>query len=164
MSTDRVLIRSRFWPRFLRWAVGFQLAFALLVTTTVVSRGLNGEPLVDLDDAIGWGAIAAVLGGFCLVLAFRRRNFEAAEITPAGVWPYLKGWGRDPLFPWALIDTVRVKAGPFGNRWLEVVPTDAPPFKLTARPHDPDGVLDALEQFAGPDHPLTQAYSTLLDK
>ncbi len=157
---DRVLIRSRFWPRFLRWAVGFQFAFALLVGTGVASRGLNGEPLASLKDIFSWAVTAALLGGFCLVLAFRRRNFKAAEITPRGIRPL------DPrnFHSWACLGTVRVKVGPFGNRWLQVNPDYAPPFVLTARPHDPDGVLDALERFAGPDHPLTQAYSTLLDK
>lgn len=56
-----------------------------------------------------------------------------------------------------------MKAGPFGNRWLEVTPDYATPFKLTAHPTDPAAVLEALERFAGEHHPLTRAYATLLE-
>lgn len=78
-------------------------------------------------------------------------------LTPTGICPYALRHGWDIRYRWAEVETVRVKAGPFGNRWLEVVPSDAPPFKLTARPIHSAEVLDALERFAGPDHPLTQA-------
>lgn len=47
--------------------------------------------------------------------------------------------------------------GSVGNRWLEVIPAGVPPFPVTPYPTDPTGVLEAVEEFAGPDHPLTRA-------
>ncbi len=161
---DRVVIRSRFWPRFLRWAVGLQLGLALLHLVGLVIEGVRGRGWMPTEVALSMGIVSVVLAALALVIAAGRWNVEAADIIPRGIRPLRRASRWDRRYPWALIESVRVKVGPFGNRWLEVVPLSEPPFKLTARPSDPDGVLDALEQFAGPDHPLTRAlYSVLVN-
>ena len=159
--TDRVLIRSRFWPRYFRWALAFQFGWVLYLGIGVAIRVLNGQGLPPIESVLAWGIVSGVLAVMSLVLAAGRWNVDAADIIPRGIRPLRRASRWDRRYPWALIETVRVKAGPFGNRWLEVVPRDEPPFKLPARPSDPDAVLEALEQFAGPDHPLTQAYHAL---
>jgi hypothetical protein len=156
---ERVVIRSRFWPRFLRWAVGWQLLISLFAVLVVLARGLNGRPLGSPHEVPALGVTSAVFALIALGLAVRRRNVDAAEITPDGVLPQeiWGGWAR--VYPWAAIESVRVRSGIVGNRWLEVVPTGGPKFIVTASPTDPAGVLDALERFAGQDHPLTLAFA-----
>lgn len=159
MPTNIVHIRSRFWPRFLRWAVGFQFGWALFIAVGVAVRVLDGDGLPPIELVPGWGFVSGVLALLALFIAYRRRNLGCAEITPRGV----RTLSPRMFHSWACLGTIRVKAGPLGNRWLEVMPDYAPPFKLTAHPTDPAAVLDALERFAGEHHPLTRAYATLLD-
>jgi len=160
--TEKVPIRAPFWSRYFRWAVVFQIGWAFFLGFGLLLRGVGGDWQLREELVYAWAIVSGVLAVLALFIAFRRRHLGCAEITPAGIRPYTIRHGWDIRYRWAEMETVRVKAGPFGNRWLEVVPKDAPPFKLTARPTDPLGVLDALERFAGPDHPLTQAYATLL--
>ena len=165
MSADepaRVVIRSRFWPLFLRWVVALQLLFALVVVVTAGSRGACGLPLVGQNDPVNWGGTFALLGlsGFAMTAA--QRNLDRAHLTLVGIRPARGLWMRGELYPWSQIESVRVKTGRFGIRWLEVWPLTGELFLLTAHLTDPAGVLDALERFAGPNHPLTQAYATLL--
>jgi len=156
-DADRVVIRPRFWPRFMRWAVGFQLAFGLLVGVTVASRGLNGQPLFDLKDGMSWGVTSALLGGFCLFRTLLWRNVEGAELSETGIRPLNRASRWKRRYPWPDVSAVWVRVGWFGKRWIEAQVGDDPPFPLTTRPSNPDAVLDALERFAGPDHPLTLA-------
>lgn len=154
-------LRARFWPRYFRWAITLQLGPLLLFGLNILYRGAGGDWDVATEVFVIWAGLSVVLAALALLVAFRRRNLGCAELTPKGIRPYTLRHGWDFRYAWAVIDTVRVKAGPFGNRWLEVVPDGAPPFKLTARPSDSDAVLEALEEYAGPDHPLTQAYHAL---
>jgi hypothetical protein len=154
---ERVIIRTRFWPRLLRWAVGLQLCFALLVGLGVVLRGLNGRPLSSPGEAEALAGLSAVFAVIALLISVRRRNLGRAEITPAGIRPFNRAGRWDRRYPWSMVETVRVKAGLLGNRWLEVCPTGEPYFNLTAYPANTAEVVDALERLAGPDHPLTRA-------
>lgn len=159
----RVVIRSRFWPRFLRWAVGLQIVLGLSVGFVVLMRGVNGRSLFSSGEWMGWATVSAMFAAMALGLAVRRRNVGAAEITPAGI----RSFDRVELwyisYPWPLIETVRVRAGLVGNRWLLVGVTDGPTFVVTASPADPIAVLDALERFAGPEHPLTRAFTVIVE-
>jgi hypothetical protein len=154
---DRVVVRARHGPRFLRWAIGFQLGLASFVGSGFVIEGVWGRGWMPVQAVVNLGALTGVSGLLATGITFGRRNTGAAEISPKGIRPL------DPrnFHRWECVGAVRVKAGPFANRWLEVVPNDAPPFVLTARASDPDALLDSLERFAGPDHPLTRAYATL---
>ncbi len=156
MPAELVAIRPRFWPRFLRWGGGCQLVLGLLVGPVVVIRGLNETPLIEPAESVVLGTFFILLGLIALGMAVRRRNLGRADISARGIRPY-RLYGTDMLYRWAEIATVRVRQGPLGNRWLEVVPAGEPPFPVTAYPTDPTGVLEALEEFAGPDHPLTRA-------
>ena len=166
MSGDqltRIPVRARFWPRYFRWAITFQFGPLLLFGLNAVFKGIRGDWALSVDFFLTWGVISVVLALLSLYIAVRRRNLGCAELTPPGIRPYTTRHGWDIRYRWSELETVRVKAGPFGNRWLEVVPTDAPPFKLTARPHDPLEILDAFERFAGPDHPLTLAMAEVTE-
>lgn len=162
MPAERVAIRPRFWPRFLRWGVGCQLVLGLLVGPVVVIRGLNETPLIEPAERIALASFSVFLGLGALGMAVRRRNLGRADISARGIRPY-RLYGTDMLYRWAEIATVRVRQGPVGNRWLEVVPAGEPPFPVTVYPTDPTGVLEALEEFAGPDHPLTRAMGVVQD-
>lgn len=157
--TEKASIRAPFWSRYFRWAVVFQVAWACFLGFGLLLRGVGGEWELREELVYAWAIVSAVLALLSLVIAFRRRHLGCAEITPRGI----RTLEPRNFHRWACLDTVRVRAGPFGNRWLEVVPNDAPPFKLTARPLNSLDVLDALERLAGPDHPLTQAYAMLAE-
>lgn len=161
-SAERVAIRPRFWPRYLRWAVGGQTLLAALVGPVVVVRGLNGVPLLEPHEPTFWGGLSGLAAVLAVVLAVRRRNLGRADISARGIRPF-RLYDPDTLYRWAEIATVRVRQGPVGNRWLEVVPAGRPPFPVTAYPTDPTGVLEALEEFAGPDHPLTRAVGAIVE-
>lgn len=166
MNTPPELVRLRaaFWPRYFRWAVAFQLAVAMLFgfgfALQVVSYGW-APPNDSYWYALG--ILSTSMAVVALAAAVRRRDYGCAELTERGVRPFSYRYGWDIRYGWEVLETVRVKAGPFGNRWLEVVPDEHPPFKLTAHPTDPAAVLEALERFAGEHHPLTRAYATLLE-
>lgn len=164
-NTERIFLRARFWSRYFRWAITFQLGWALLLAFVWAMRCIQGGWWMPEQVEMSWVIVAGVLALFALAIAVRRRNLGCAEITPIGIRPYTRrhGWGWGLRYPWAKIYTARLKAGPFGNRWLEVMPLDDTPFKITARPSNPDAVLDALERFAGPDHPLTLAMAEVVE-
>lgn len=154
---ERVAYRAGFLPRFLRWAVALQVGFGFLVGLGVVLRGLNGRPLSSPGEGEALAGLSAVFAVMALGIALRRRNFGGAEITPAGIRPFNRAARWDRRYPWSMVETVRVKAGLVGNRWFEVCPTGEPAFILTASPANTAEVVDALECYAGPDHPLTRA-------
>lgn len=163
-GVEKVFIRAHYWLRVLRWAVGFQIGLALLLGFSLASRGLSGGLTLSADDiyVLAVGSIGLTL--LALLTARRRRDVGAADMTVAGIRPLNRASRWDRRYPWAMLETVRIRVGLIGNRWLEVCPTGEPKFVLTARPTDPVGVLDALERFAGPEHPLTRAYAQLLDR
>jgi hypothetical protein len=162
-ASVRVVIRSAFVPRFLRWTVGFQLGIIALTALGVLVNGLQGRELFTRVDPFVLVQPSVVFAVLAVFIALRRRSVGAAEITAAGIRPFTRSVRWDRRYPWPLVELVRVRAGLVGNRWLEVCPTGEPKFILTARPTRPAEVLDALERFAGPDHPLTRAYAETLD-
>lgn len=159
----RVIIRSRFWPRFLRWAVGLQLGLVLPLGLGLVSRGLQGVEQMAPREFGVLAVSSASLAVVAAAIAIRRRNVGAAEINPSGIRPFTDRGRRPPWHHWEELDSVLVRSGLVGNRWLVVCPFGKSSFVLTARPIDPTSVLDALERFAGPDHPLTLAMAEVVD-
>lgn len=162
--SEKVVIRSAFLPRFLRWAVGFQIGIIAITAMAVVVNGLQGRELFSRVDPVVQAQPSVVFAVLAVLIAVRRRNVGAAEITAAGIRPFGRAARWDRRYPWPMVELVLVRSGLVGNRWLEVCPAGEPKFILTARPTDPVAVLDALERFAGPEHPLTLAYSHLTER
>lgn len=162
-TPERVPLRARFWPRFFRWAVTFQVLWAAFIGFGMLLRGMSGEWQLPLRALPVLATVSGLLAFVSLLAAVRRRNLGCAEITPQGIRPYTIRHNWDIRYRWSEITSVRVMVGPFGNRWLEVIPDSALPFKLTSHPTNVNDVIDALERFAGPEHPLTRAVAEVAE-
>lgn len=162
-SPPRFVVRSPFWRAWLFSTLTLQLFCLFVVIIAVAWRFTLNQPLFGWDDALGCSvgfagcAIGSVL--VCLV----SRWYTGAELTAAGVRPFYPTGQRHHVFGWHQLSHIRRwNRGVFG-RFVCVTPDGGAPFVLPLHPTDPDGFREAVERFAGPDHPLARAVAEVVD-
>jgi hypothetical protein len=154
---EQFVVRLAFWPTWLGLVVKSQLLLLAVAVCSIALRGLAGSALLDRDDAVGRSGMHIAVAVCCLGLAGVRRWSIRAVITPDGIRPYLAaGLVYDRRYPWSEVERVERSGGLFGRR-LRVRFAGGIDCVLPVRPVDPDGFREAVERFAGPDHPFTRA-------
>lgn len=157
VNTEQFVVRGRFWPTWFGLVVKSQLLLLVVAACCIASRGLAGTKLFDGDDVVGLSTMHITATVCCLGLDGLRQWSVRAVITPDGIRPYLvAGLVWDRRYPWSEVERVTQCGGLFGRR-LRVEMVGGIECVLPVRPVDPEGFRDALERFAGPDHPLTRA-------
>jgi hypothetical protein len=146
----------------LAFTLFMQLLLGLVVVVCVAWRATTDRPF-GWDDVFGCsvGFAGSAIGS--AVIAWVSRWYTGAELTAAGVRPFYPTGQRHRVFGWdQLSDVRRWNRGVLG-RFLWVTPDGGTPFVLPLRPTDPGGFREAVERFAGPDHPLTRAVAEVID-
>lgn len=151
-AKEMFIVRPRFWPMWLRLTVPVQAVTLGLFLLAGVSG--NWTWTVNWE---AFGYTSAGLAGGCFLATLRGWMADKSILSPGGVsLPRPRGG----YFRWGELVRVQVRQGLLGNRWLVVLPDDGPSFTLPLRPANVDGYREAVESFAGPDHPLTRAVWT----
>lgn len=157
---ERYIVRPRFWPLWLWIMLPFQGVMVGLLVWGLVMQMQSGDRTIPPVVFLIYGTISALFGLVALPLATLARRRGQAELTVAGIRPRLAAWEADRCYSWNEVAVVRVVWVPLLGRRLYITTEDRTTFFIPYRPADADGFREAVESFAGPDHPLTRAVWT----
>lgn len=159
----RFVVRPRFWPSWMFFTLAMQAPVSVIIVIALAVRFISRQPLFGWDDALGCsvGFAGSAVGSAVVILT--TRGYTGAELTAEGVRPFYPTGKRDRVFAWSEVcQVVRWRRWPTG-RMLCVFPVGGSTFMLPERPADLQGFREAVERFAGPDHPLTLAIADIAD-
>jgi hypothetical protein len=138
--------RVQLWVPVVSFGVFAQVTTALVQLATAAAFGQEPrwEPFVK------WAAVNGVLALLAAVLLWATHR---VVVGPAGL--EFKP-GPDGPLPWAAIRVVRRRQLP-GLGYLRLGTDDGQACSIPLFLADPPAFVAAVEEFAGPDHPLTRA-------
>lgn len=159
-APDRFVVRLRFWPLWVRLNVALQLGGTALLVALFLVRSSKGVPILRPGEPpyfLLQPVLVTVLGTVIAVVLW---GCTRTVLTPAGIQWVSPTEGKDWAFGWAeFTEVVRGFDLIAGRSWHLPAPRGKG-VRLPMTPADPIGFREAVERFAGPDHPLTQAIDT----
>lgn len=149
-------VRHRLWFLCLRWVVIVQAVLTILVGAFLLVRMVTTTNMLPAEFLCS-GLMFVPATAYALFLAVRHWSFVRLWLTAAGL-------GQSGTFiRWQRVINVRRRYSLLSG-WVLVVESDSGgTITLPERPTDPEAFREAVERFAGPDHPLTRAVTEVMD-
>lgn len=165
-SDERFVVRPPFWPLFVRAGLTFQGVMTAVLFVSFVTRVAGGTQLfLPGDPALlatvyGQGTLLTILSAASRWLGSR------ALLSVEGIYRTHPLWRRrkDPYIYWSRVELVQRRRSWWLGRWLRVVSEYGEAINLPERPADFDGFREAVERFAGSDHPLARALAEIAEE
>jgi hypothetical protein len=150
-------VRHRLWALCFRWVVIVQAVVTVLVGAFLVLRAVTTATVGHPGDLACSGMVYIPATGYAVFLAVRHWSFVRLWLTAVGL-------GQSGTFiRWQRVTKVRRRYSLLSG-WVLVVQSESGGvITLPQRPSDPDGFREAVERFAGPDHPLARAVAEVTD-
>lgn len=164
--SDGIAVRVRFWWLWLRLSLCLQGVVLVIAFIVGCLRAATQFPLYRRDDEgwlFFWSVVAACLAvGVSLPYWWLKRYYLSAEgIHRADKQP---NWRSVPAIYWNRVGVVQRRHGWLTGRWLRVVSEYGVVITLPERPAGFGRFRDAVERFAGPDHPLALALAEVAEE
>lgn len=162
---DTFVVRYRFWWLWLRLALCLQGFPLIAVGIAISSRVAANSPPFVRGDEVWMPAAVSVMTCLATLIAvpywWLTRRFLNAE----GLHDFVPHAAKyAPTIFWNRVAVVQRRRDWSGGRWLHVVSEYGEGITLPERPVDFDEFREAVERFAGPDHPLARAVAAVAEE